>query len=393
MTQPNAFAIRAKTIIPLIREQAARGKDLYTKLPRIDNGVVLVMNGRVADIGKASQVAIPQGWECQEVDGTLIPGVINCHTHLELVHCANKTRSGQGFSAWLQSLIDQKPRSMPEDANYVKNLSQEIADLVAQGTAFVGSILTPNPSLLVLVPDIARCKGLGLHVFAECFGFGNSLPPLPPPEHQASLAGHSLYSTNLTLLQRAALYCQQHKAPFSLHLAESLDEEAMLAHGQGPLLDIFQRTILPKNWVPPFQRPLALAKALGLLTSNLLAVHCVHLTDAEIQVLGAHRCAVCLCPRSNAYIGVGEANVRALLKEQVLVCLGTDGLSSNTDLNVINEALYLKERYDIPNDALIRMLTVNASQALHCPKGYASLGTGARAVFCKLPHALTDHSY
>ena len=138
--------------------------------------------------------------------------------------------------------------------------------------------------------------------------------------------------------------------------------------------------VLPEDWAVPHLRPVAYARRLDLLGPGTLAVHGVQLEPAEVTALAASGSALCLCPRSNEYLAVGTASVAALLESGLLCCLGTDGLSSNTDLDVRQEAVFLRERLDVAPQALIRCLTVNGAAALGLA-GYGRLEPGSRAVF------------
>ena len=139
--------------------------------------------------------------------------------------------------------------------------------------------------------------------------------------------------------------------------------------------------VLPEDWAVPHLRPVAYARRLDLLGPGTLAVHGVQLEPADGS-------ALCLCPRSNEYLAVGTAPVAALLESGLLCCLGTDGLSSNTDLDVRQEAVFLRERLDVAPQALIRCLTVNGAAALGLA-GYGRLEPGSRAVFSVLPESLS----
>ena len=87
----------------------------------------------------------------------------------------------------------------------------------------------------------------------------------------------------------------------------------------------------------------AYALKLGLLGSGTLAVHGTQLDAQEVEVLAASGAALCLCPRSNRNLGVGVPPVRELMESGALLCLGTDGLTSNRDLDVRKEAVWLRE--------------------------------------------------
>ena len=105
-------------------------------------------------------------------------------------------------------------------------------------------------------------------------------------------------------------------------------------------------------------------------------------------MLGASGAALCLCPRSNHSEIAREAPFLSAVENNVLCCLGTDGLSSNTDLDVRKEAVFLREACDAPPEALLRLLTVNAAEALRLPST-GRLEPGQPGSFCVLPEALS----
>ena len=72
----------------------------------------------------------------------------------------------------------------------------------------------------------------------------------------------------------------------------------------------------------------------------------------------------------------------------VLLCLGTDGLSSNSDLDVRREAVALRQRWGLPAEALIRMLTVNGAAALNLDGGLGRLIPGSGSGVAILPEEL-----
>ena len=84
-------------------------------------------------------------------------------------------------------------------------------------------------------------------------------------------------------------------------------------------------------------RPLERLGRLGLLGPNLLAVHSVHLTAPEIQLLARHGASAVHCPSSNLKLASGFAPVARLLAAGVNVALGTDGAASNNRLDVMQE--------------------------------------------------------
>lgn len=75
---------------------------------------------------------------------------------------------------------------------------------------------------------------------------------------------------------------------------------------------------------------------LNLLHKTCCA-HCVHVLDSDIELLSKHQASVVHCPHSNLKLGSGIAPVQRMLDTGVNVCLGTDGASSNNNLDMLNE--------------------------------------------------------
>jgi len=158
------------------------------------------------------------------------------------------------------------------------------------------------------------------------------------------VAGHALYSTSGERLRAAKGLCRERGLPFSLHLAEHADEDAILLTGESAFLDLLIARGYLTSYTAPKSRPVPLAHELGLLDADTLLVHCVTVSDDDVRTIAASKASVCLCPRSNEYIGVGQAPLQAFLDAGVNLCLGTDGLCSNTDLDPYAELAWLAAR-------------------------------------------------
>jgi 5-methylthioadenosine/S-adenosylhomocysteine deaminase len=79
----------------------------------------------------------------------------------------------------------------------------------------------------------------------------------------------------------------------------------------------------------------ALLAAHDVLGGRVLAAHCVHLDDADLELWREYDVAVAHCPASNAKLASGIAPVPAMLQRGVRVGLGTDGPASNDGLDLL----------------------------------------------------------
>ena len=399
--EPQALAIRAKSIVTLAGEDPARGARLFAPLKKIDNAVLIVRDGMVDEVRPWSASAAPAGALVRDLGAVcLAPACVNAHTHLELSHLAERTRWGKGFTAWLQSLIP-----LLREAPDPQAAENACAHMAGTGTLYTGNITGSLPGGMLLADAACREAGLAVSHFCEWFGFGapfaDGVRPWPPRCREAleedpflaarcAPGGHGLYSTGPDILHAAKQDCARMGRIFSFHLAESPDETQLLTTGDGPLRQCYEQVVLPPDWQAPGLRPLAYAVKLGLLDAGTLAVHGTQLDAQEVEVLAASRAALCMCPRSNRNLGLGVPPVRDLLESGCLLCLGTDGLTSNRDLDVRQEAVWLRENLDVPPEALVRLMTINGAEALNMlQSGAGRLEPGSPADFCVLPEALT----
>ncbi len=130
------------------------------------------------------------------------------------------------------------------------------------------------------------------------------------------------------------------------------------------------------------RRPVERLEALDLLNDRLSAVHCVHLDDKEIQMLGSSGAVMVHCPKSNMKLADGAAPMAALKKAGTTFALGTDGCGSNDLLDMWEEmrAAALLARVTAMDAAALSpadvffMATLGAAQAARINAGSIEKG-------------------
>ena len=403
-TQHNAY--RAKKIITLGREKQVQGRvALDAPLQALENAVLLTSSGRVAAVEtyaayrrRAHQdiVLTDLGAVC------MAPGLINAHCHLELSYLAGKTTSGNGFAVWARSLLAALQEPLSEDHGFEAQ-QRTLNGMLDAGAAHVGDVGSrhvPLTQQAARQAALERAIPYPLTHFLEVLG---AEPPNPEgalpkaiaadgyaplcaatlPEDvlpHCAVAGHALYSTVPEGLRAASAWCEERRRPFSLHLAESEEEQECLRRGTGMLYDMLAESLLPSGWSAPGLGAVEYAERLGLLTPRTMAVHCVQCSDADIERLARRKAAVCLCPRSNGYIGVGKAPAGAMADAGIVLCLGTDGLSSNRDVDMRGELAALRAEHGFSPRAALRIATVNGAAVLGLPL-LGTLDPGKAACF------------
>ena len=163
-------------------------------------------------------------------------------------------------------------------------------------------------------------------------------------------------------------YCLDKHVRYTMHLKETQEDDAMCMRHYG--MGIVE-----------------LLDEIGFLTDQLLAVHCVCLTQPEIETLAEHGVSVSHNPAANLYLGSGIAPIPSLLSEGITVSLGTDGAASNNMTDLLDTmrlaALVHKgacrDATAMSAYKVVKMATIDGACALGMNKVIGSLEVGKRA--------------
>ncbi|MGA6927275.1 MAG: amidohydrolase, partial [Desulfosarcina sp.] len=179
---------------------------------------------------------------------------------------------------------------------------------------------------------------------------------------------HSPYLCSPDLLIEAADMARGHGALLVTHLSET--------HGE--VNDIRNRYGVT---------PVGHLAELGLLGPDLLACHCVAIDATDMDLLARHQVNVSHNPESNMKLASGIAPVSDLIRRGVCVGLGTDGCSSNNDLDLFAEMdtaakLHKVSRLDptvMDAATVLRMATIDGARALGLDRITGSIEPGKKA--------------
>jgi 5-methylthioadenosine/S-adenosylhomocysteine deaminase len=190
---------------------------------------------------------------------------------------------------------------------------------------------------------------------------------------------HSLFTCSPDLLLEANELSLKYNVPLITHLSETLSE----------LKDIKERY---------GRTPVEHLQALGLLGSHLIADHCVHLHDEEIEILAQEGVKAIHNPESNMKLASGIAPIPEMLRKDIIIGLGTDGCASNNNLDLFTEMDMAAKLHKLNTmdptvmDAMtvLRMATIEGAKALGMEALIGSLEEGKKAdiivVDVKKPH-------
>ncbi len=354
--------------------------------PAIEDGCLVYNSGKILAVGRYADLKQKAGPTEDLGEVTLTPGLVNAHCHLKLAKLSRKTTAGQGFMPWLRSLIANDYQTM--DSSAVKNA---ILAAKENGTCAFGDILNTDD---LAIAGLLREAGLFYTLFCEAFGYYDCTYKDQGVQFETgtkgnlSGAGHALHTTGPDLLVSVKKESQKRHLPFSIHLAEHDQETGMLMGEKNEFFNLLdEKQMIPQGHQFPMMSPVAYADKLGLLDRQTLAVHCVHVSDADIGILADTRSHVCLCPRSNDFIRVGRSPWEKLIDAGISLSLATDSLASNHDLNLFNELAYFLEhlKRELTLEDAIGLITRNPAKALGLDDRIGTLESGKASCYAVLP--------
>lgn len=358
--------------------------------PPIRDGLVAVSDGRVVWLGGPGDSGAPDALLRDLGDGVLLPGLVNAHCHLELSHLAGKLPAAPGgFVPWVEEVVSSRGRYT--DAQVASASAAAIAGLEASGTVAVGDVSNTLAHL-----DNLAASSLSAVVFLELLAWDPARAQATlawgeellrerqalRPGLELRLAAHALHSVSPALLRLLAAK----DGPAAIHLAESPDEAQFLSEGTGAWPGFLScRGLGHVAFAPSRQSPVRYADSLGVLHPRLVAAHGVQVDAADRALLAERGVHVVLCPRSNASLGVGTADVPALQAAGVKLALGSDSLASAPSLDVLDDAVLLRKQFpELAPGPILRMATLGGAEALGFPD-LGQVAPAARAVFAYAP--------
>jgi cytosine/adenosine deaminase-related metal-dependent hydrolase len=355
--------------------------------PAIEDGAVVVAGGEILDVGPFR--LLRRQWleaPARDHDETaLLPALVNGHAHLDLSGLAGQVEPKGSMAEWIRSLLVARERLDEDHLEQARELALD--SLSAFGTGIVGDInssgsfSTGQPNDLLITRTFVEIFGLhteDLEVALEGLPLA-ARNLLADSQESVSLAAHAPYTTSAPLLKQIKEWGTARAKVISVHAAESEEETHFLHSGQGPLQDLLEeRGHQPEKWEVPGCGAVTYLERLGFLDPLTLCVHAVQLSKEEVQILQSSGAGVCLCPRSNLFIGHGLPPVEQLLQAQISCSIGTDSLASNADLNLFEEMNVLMEECLISPEVVLAMATLNGARNLGMESDYGSLEKGKR---------------
>lgn len=375
--QPSVVVHRAPWVLPIARSP-------------ITDGGVAVQSGRITAVGRFSEIArnLPDVTVVDHPDSVLLPALVNAHTHLELSHLAHLSQQPPPatFTGWIENMLVVRAKSGFNDEAVEEAARSSLVGQQHDGVIAIGDISNTGLTKNLFSDFLGKLLCFKEYLGLRASGVEPSLQALQTEAVHHLCTAHAPYSTHADLLRALKKRALIAGHVFPIHVAEPLAESDMMSRGRGEFVDFLGRRGF---WDGSFQ-PTGIDNTgsvqylhqLGILDDKTLCVHCIHVSEAEIELLIKTGSKVCLCPGSNRYLGVGKAPVDRYLQVGMLPALGTDSLASNPKISMWREMQLLADDHpDVDSTDILAMATVGGAEALGLDSEIGSLEPGKQATF------------
>lgn len=347
----------------------------------LENNSVIIDQGKIIDI--LPTTALAERYRPANLvdlpEQVLLPGLINLHTHAAM-SLLRGFADDLPLMTWLEHHIwPAEKRALSERFVHDGTLLG-CAEMLAGGvTCFSDMYFYPRAAADAVVQSGMRAN-LGILVLEFPTAYASDADDYllkgleardswrSNPLLTTSLAPHAPYTVENRSFEKIMTYAEQLGLGIHTHLHETAGEIAQSLEQYG-------------------MRPMQRLAELGVLGPGLVAAHCVHVDEQEMDLLAEYGCHVAHCQTSNLKLASGIAPIASMKQRGVSVGIGTDGAASNNRLDVFAEmrlaALLAKgstgNAAALPAKTVLQMATLDAARALGLDDRIGSIEIGKYA--------------
>jgi 5-methylthioadenosine/S-adenosylhomocysteine deaminase len=342
----------------------------------LERGAVAIRDGRILEVGEeqALQSRYRPTQSIKAEGMAIMPGLVNLHFHTD--NFSRGVGEHLGLGDWLDTIYYPMLAAMtPEDAYKAGMLAY--SEIIKGGTTCVNDMYLKLTSLA----DAAEKTGIRVVLSSEGADLIPGQESLEDNE-KALLERNGSANGRITFrfgvewvpvcsaeyVRKCRKLADKHGVGIHVHLNESQGEVeiSMKMHGK---------------------RPTEFVHDLGLLGPDVVAAHCVWLSDREVELIRSTGTHISYDPVSNAKLGNGVARIVDYLKAGINIGLGTDDAPCNNNNDMFEvmkyASLFQKAVHTdaslLPSEQVLSMATMGGARALGLDKEIGSLEKGKKA--------------
>lgn len=308
----------------------------------------------------------------------LLPGLVNTHTHLSMT-LFRGLADDLSLDSWLNDHIWPMEANLNGEYCYIGALLAAV-ELIKSGTTTLSDMYFYMEDVVRAIDDAGLRAVLSygmidfgdaerrqaeieqnLTLFKNCNGMADG-------RIKVFFGPHSPYTASEELLIKVRELADEYNMGIHIHVSETQKEIDDVSAEKG-------------------LRPFEYLEKIGFLGPDVLAAHCVWLSDEEIEIIKKHDVKVSHNPCSNMKLASGVSPVSKMIDKGICVSIGTDGASSNNNLDLIEELktaslLQKVSTLDpkvLSSDEAIEMATIKGAEALGLDSEIGSVEVGKKA--------------
>ena len=338
---------------------------------------VLIEGNRFKKIGAAAEMPADEVLDAEGM--ALLPPFYNTHTHAAM-SLLRGYADDMPLQKWLQDYIWPFENKMTA-ADIREGSRLAVREMIRTGTVFFSDMYFDIEETIRVVQEYGIRAAIGV-TFVESHTKSQQAEKLEmlrswsrPADDLITLtvAPHAIYTVGPDMLVRCAATARELGFKLHIHLSETRTEveDCIREHGTTPVRYL---------------------DSLGVLGDNVIAAHVVHVDEEEAAMLAARGVTVSHCPCSNMKLASGIFPYKLLHDAGCRITLGTDGDSSNNNLDMREEmkfaALLAKvssgDPEILPAGEALAMATRNGAEAFGIDAGIIEEGRLADALLVDL---------
>ena len=347
----------------------------------INDGAIIIDKGKIVEIGDSEKLRINfPVLKSIEAKGKLVmPGLINTHTHSAMT-IFRGFADDIALKSWLHEFV------FPSEAKYINAETVKLGTTLAIVEMLLSGTTTYNDMYFYVQEAAEVTEKFGMRAVLSEGIIDYPTPSAASPEigiiHTEELlqnwknntliniaiSAHSPYSCSKNLLQKVKSFADKHAIKLHIHLAET----------QWEVVEIQKlHKLTPTEYL----------ESIGILDSNVIAAHSVHLTEHDIDLYAKYGLGVAHNPECNMKLASGVAPIPKLLAKGVKVGIGTDGVASNNNLDIFQDLRTAAFVHKLVNSnpslanakEMVKMATIGGAQVLGLEHEIGSLEKGKKA--------------
>ena len=395
--KPELFVVEADWVVPVESEP-------------IPNGFVAIAKGFIEFVGTPLPDKYRSAQKFHLAGFAILPGLINAHCHLEFSDLSQPLRADDSFPDWIRQVLSYRNSLVvnPEQTTNVRQraIARGIRESYESGVRWVVDMTTQpwNPiwieeavSAIVsgLQPRLAPSTPIAIQPCFEIVDIAKNRidetiafveNQINAPERKTlgrmGYAPHAPYTASRNVTAWSSRMSQLGNRLVTMHLAESLDELEWLESRKGSFLELLA-PILSAGYFDEIGQVSEHVQLLATAWRSMIA-HGNYLSQRDLCNLAIHsqNMAIVYCPRTHRHFGHRHSGslkypLTQRLELGVRHLLGTDSRASNPDLNLWNEAKWMRlEHSSIPSISILKMITTDAAEFLDLQDMYGAIRVG-----------------